>query len=139
MNTVQKFLSVLSDAISSGSRTSSQSLAVVPLTVKRKLGPNERIVYLEESDPIDVDLCRISLGKMFRKSWFDICVVRECADLLRVSMFETSKSMDRLHALHCVHWDQMSPAIREMIPELISEIFTEGAYPGNVGSVVSEQ
>ena len=139
MNPIQLLMIALTRATNSGERSPNQSLAVAPLKVKRRLGPNERIVYLEESNPVDVNFCRVSMGNMFSKGWFDICPVTDCMKILGVSRFNTEKTYERLRLLHCVHWGQMPADIREQIPEMISEIFTEGAYPGNLGDIVSDQ
>ncbi len=141
MNAVQRFLSVISNSFDKEERvqTSSKDVAMVPFKIKRRVGPNDRIVYLEESNPFDVGLCKISLDKMFQRGWFDICVVSECAKLLKVSLFNTSHTMDRLRVIHCVHWDQMPVELREMIPEMISEVFTEGAYTALANQIVSNQ
>lgn len=141
MNAVQRFLSVVTNSFAKEERdpTTSRDVAMIHFKVKRRLGPNDRIVYLEESDPFDVGLCKISLDKMFQRGWFDICVVRECVKLLKVSLFNTSHTMDRLHVIHCVHWDQMPVELRDMIPEMISEVFTEGAYSKLADQVISDQ
>lgn len=141
MNAVQRFLSVVTNSFSKeeGPQTTSREMAAIPFKVKRRLGPNDRIVYLEESNSFDVGLCKIRLDKMFQQQWFDVCVVRDCASLLKVSLFNTSHTMDRLRVIHCVHWDQMPVELREMIPEMISEVFTEGAYTHLADQVISDQ
>lgn len=139
MNALERFMVVLTNRRGPDVPRAVQEVAVAPLKVKRRLGPHDRIVYLEESDPVDVNFCRISMRNMFSKGWFDICPVRACMDLLGVSTFHTEKTYERLRLLHCVNWSNMSAEIREQIPEMISEIFTEGAYPGNLGEIVSDQ
>ena len=139
MNSLQRFLVVLKNARGTDERTATQEVAIAPLKVKRRLGPNDRIVYLEESNPVDVNFCRVSMGNMFSKGWFDICPVRDCMELLGVSRYNTENTFERLRLLHCVHWGSMPADMREQIPEMISELFTEGAYPGNLGDIVSDQ
>lgn len=142
MNAVQKFLLSLSNSFGSGSPSSSQELSAGSSStkfVKRLPSVVDRIVFLEGTDPFDVGICKVKLNKMFTSSFFSICEVRECAELLKVSMNPTVRTMERLRALHCMDWRVMPVELRGCIPEMISEIFTEGAYLEPTGEIISYQ
>lgn len=142
MNAVQKFLVAVGNSFSSSERSTSQEVALSNAGtrfIKRRPSMVDRIVFLEGTDPFDVGICKVKLNNMFNSSFFSICEVRECAKLLRVSTTFTSRTMDRLSALHCTHWDKMPRELVECIPEMISEVFTEGAYPEPIGEIISDQ
>lgn len=140
MNAVQQFISTVCGAFTNQSSTPSMEVSV-PRTrlVKRKTPMVDRLVFLEESNPFDVGLCKMALDKMFRSSFFSVCEVTECISLLKLSQVDTGHTLDRLRMVHCVHWDQMPAGLRECIPGMISEILTEGAYSENPESVISDQ
>lgn len=106
-------------------------------TIPRKQSMTDMIVFLDNHDKFDVALCKTRLDTMFRSSFFDICAVRESMDLLKVSISETEYIFDRLRMLHCVHWRDMAPEFKELIPHMISEIFTEGAYSVSMSKDIS--
>lgn len=140
MNVVQKALVFVSNAFSQNPSDSMEvSVVTSPRLVKRRPRMIDRIVFLEESNSFDVHLCKMALDKMFRSSFFSICEVRECVKLLKLSQSYTTHTMERLHMIHCVHWSDMDPGLRELIPGMISEIMTEGAYSENPDLVVSNQ
>jgi hypothetical protein len=62
-----------------------------------------------------------ALNNMLRKSFFSICEVRDAANLLGIPA--NGEAYDTLKALHCVDYANMSPAVRQAIPQLISEVF----------------
>jgi hypothetical protein len=99
----------------------------------------DRIVFLEESDRFDVGICKVKLNKMFNSSFFSICEVRECIELLRLSMTNTDHTVNRLRALHCISWGDMPKELRECLPEMLSDVFTEGAYSELTENIISDQ
>ena len=136
MNKVQETFNAIAAYFSNRSEPTLPEVIRVP---RQKLSMNERIVYLDTQCPIDISLCKSSLNEMFQKRWFDLLVVDRCMDLLKVSRTETGKSFDRLRLLHCVDWAKMTEEVRDLIPVLISDLFTEGSYSAHVSSIVSEQ
>lgn len=139
MNPLQQFIVAIGSAFNQGTPSESREVEVVQnRLVRRKPRMIDRIVFLEESNQFDVGLCRMALDKMFRSSFFSICEVRECATLLKLSTTDTGHTLNRLHMIHCVHWADMDPGLRELIPGMISEVMTEGAYRENSGVVYDQ-
>lgn len=106
-------------------------------TVPRRPSAVSLIVFLDDIDPFDVGLVKMSLDKMFRSSFFSICEVTEAMSLMKLSRSNTQKTLQRLRMLHCVHWCDMPKEVNGRIPGMISELFTEGAFLGD--NVVSDQ
>ena len=59
------------------------------------------------------------LNNMFRKGYFDVCVIRESAKIMGVCL--GGRAYDILHVLHCVNFADMPQELRESIPALIRE------------------
>jgi hypothetical protein len=107
--------------------------------IARKQSTVDRLVFLDDHDPFDVALVKMKLDKMFRSSFFSICEVTEAVDFLKLSTVDTKHTLNRLRLLHCTHWYGMDKNLKELIPEMISEILTEGAYVSVPSGVVSTQ
>ena len=60
-----------------------------------------------------------ALNNMLAKGWMDICTIRNVAELLGRNPH--GEAYDILHSLHCVHFNQMPPALRDEIPRLIEQ------------------
>ena len=65
------------------------------------------------------------LNTMMKSDFFSICAVRDAANLLGIPRSE-SDAWRALEALHCVHWNQMLPEVRKLVPVLIQEVLSEG-------------
>jgi hypothetical protein len=56
-----------------------------------------------------------AMTKMFRGSHFSICDVDKCLKI--TGGIPNSSDYDALSALHCVHWSDMSPQLRQQVLE----------------------
>lgn len=142
MNAVQKFLMSITSSMGTAERSAAQEVAVVGSTrvIRRPPSMVDRIVFFDDTDPFDVGICKVKLNAMFTSSFFSICEVTECVKLLKVSTTFTGRTLERLRSLHCMNWNKMPKELIDCIPEMISEIFTEGAYPETTTrQVVSDQ
>lgn len=111
-----------------GRKTEENSLATVKVG-KRRSRPADRIIYPQEASAMDIAFVSTGMQAMFAKDWFSLCTVTEAISLFGVHMTPyTSKHVERLRLLHCVHWNQMPQAVFDSIPEMITEIFLEGPF-----------
>lgn len=62
-----------------------------------------------------------SINKMMRSDFFSICPLDRASEVLGIGIKGEAYSM--LYALHCVHFKDMSPALRQSLPGLIAECF----------------
>ena len=60
-----------------------------------------------------------ALNHLFEKKWFDVCTLREIIEVMGVS--RDTDAYKQLSALHCVHYDRMSPEMKQVLPMLINE------------------
>jgi hypothetical protein len=65
---------------------------------------------------------KAALSNMFKKGWVDICSIKECLKLANITPSDP-KTLLQLHALHCVHFTDMEPALAMQIPVMISKVF----------------
>jgi len=107
--------------------------------IERKPKLSDSLVFLSDQDPFDVALVKMKMDTMFRSSFFSICEVTDAIDFLKLSTVDTRRTLTRLRMLHCVSWDDIDPNLRSLIPAMISEILTEGAYISIPETVVSIQ
>lgn len=135
MKTEGALMSFLTKLITPATEVSSYGTRVI----ERKPRMVDRLVFLSDQDPLDVALAKTKLDKMFRSSFFSICEVTDTIDFLKLSVVDTRKTLQRLRMLHCMDWGDMDPNLRLLIPEMISEILTEGAYAPTPDPVVSTQ
>lgn len=116
-------LQVLTNLFSSSVKDPSQEL-IVRVAKVSKAPPHKRVIFPQDSSPEAVMICQVALDQMFRKSFFDICTVRDCRAL--VSSYVTSHSesvYERLRILHCVQYSRMPKEIYDKLPDMISEVF----------------
>ena len=71
-------------------------------------------------NPHDVMIARAALQKMFRSSFFSICEVRAACTVLRVP--DSGPDFERLRALHCMKWGEMTPELRHHVVELVKRV-----------------
>jgi hypothetical protein len=63
-----------------------------------------------------------ALQNMFKvDGYFDICTVRNCADVFQISI--PRERMDVYRAIHCIKWNQMEPEYRETITAMVLDDF----------------
>lgn len=65
-----------------------------------------------------------ALNKMFEGSHFSICTIDNVAKMLGVR--PPKDAYDQLHALHCVHWNEMPRELRDRVTTLIQECLAGG-------------
>ena len=58
--------------------------------------------------------------KLFGKNYFDICTLQDIAKLIDAPT-KGGEAWPMLQALHCVHYADMPPMLRDAIPHLVSE------------------
>lgn len=78
-----------------------------------------------------------ALDHLFSARYFDICKLDAVMQIFNVS--ERSAAYQLLRPLHCIHYADMAPSLREQIPQLVNEclrppvvicVATEGALAG---------
>lgn len=62
-----------------------------------------------------------AINRMMRRSYFSICPINDAGKILGISL--ECEAYNTLRALHCIDFHEMSPAIRQAIPQLIAECF----------------
>lgn len=60
-----------------------------------------------------------ALAKMIKNGYLDITTIRGIASLMGVSV--GGPVFEQLQLLHCVHFHEMPPALRERLPAMIAE------------------
>lgn len=72
-----------------------------------------------------------AVDRMFKGERFSICTVREVCEVIGAKPSGPAFAM--LQAMHCVNFCDMHPQIRENIPALMREVFTQaGMTPEDV-------
>lgn len=66
-----------------------------------------------------------SLRKMLSQGYFDICTIDKIIKALE--LVPARRLYEELHLLHCVHYDQMPPAMLEQLPEKIMAVLNSPA------------
>jgi hypothetical protein len=75
------------------------------------------------ADP-KVMIAATALNKMFRGNHFSICTVTEVASMLGIH--PEAEAMRMLQPLHCVHWSDMPPELRNQVPALVEQALAGG-------------
>ena len=63
----------------------------------------------------------LRLNKMFSDGFFDVCVIRDCASVLRIDA--PSEDMDIFRVLHCVEWGDMGSEMKLEVAHRVAQIF----------------
>jgi hypothetical protein len=63
------------------------------------------------------------VAKMLKSNYFDVCTVDKVCKLIGANA--SGAAYDMLHALHCVHYSDMPPQVKEGIPALMREVFSQ--------------
>jgi len=74
---------------------------------------------------LDHQVVKMSMEKMAKKGYFDICSFRTWCRILRVHL--PSRDIERLEALHCVHFADMSPEVKIFIQDCCYSVFNNTA------------
>lgn len=103
------------------------------LTMGRTPPPWESIIWPEPdmSDPWSQTTLSKAIQEMeeryTRYNSFDICMIRDLIKEFRLTVTPATRvSLDKLHKLHCVSFDQLHPEVYRQIPGLVTHVFTEG-------------
>jgi hypothetical protein len=107
--------------------------------VKRRRSPVDSIVFINDSDTFTIELVKMKLNNMYKSSFFDICVIRDSAKALKVNTHFSADVQEKLALLHCVHWSAMTTPIRDLIPAMISHVFTEGVVEWDPSRRVAQE
>jgi hypothetical protein len=65
-----------------------------------------------------------ALDHLFQKDYFDICQMRSIMKIIGTSE-RNNQAFALLHALHCVHYKDMRPEVRDTIPHLVREALSK--------------
>nr|DAF93506.1 MAG TPA: hypothetical protein [Myoviridae sp. ctshb19] len=103
----------------------------------RKPKITDMIIFPEPDDLSDVWQAQAltNLVAKIEKSfnyygWVDICTVDEAVRQFNIPQNRRSKlAYEKLHTLHCVHFNKYLPGIMEQVPDLYTCIFTGGVFP----------
>lgn len=68
------------------------------------------------------EIALTAINKMMASDFFSICALDRASEVLQINI-RGEAAYTALHALHCVHFKDMSPALRQSIPHLIAECF----------------
>lgn len=103
------------------------------------------IVWPEPPESMNSELASMALAglvlnveKMLCGSHFDICPIRSVITDFEIPQSPDSHvAMDILHSIHCVNYSKLPKGMAQRIPELLSCVFTGGAFPLSPPSVQS--
>lgn len=71
---------------------------------------------------LQVDSVKHALQKMFKaNSFFDICTVDACIKVCQIHI--PRERYDCYHAVHCVHWNEMTPDFRTRLTAYLLDDF----------------
>lgn len=84
---------------------------------------------------IDKEIIKTALKNMFDKGWFDICAFDNCVRIACV--YPSPELRERLHALHCVHFNAMPQPVREWVLASILDVFN--LPPFNVAQEIEQK
>jgi hypothetical protein len=77
---------------------------------------------MSDMSPMEEAVVRTALTRMFRPDgYFDICTLDNLVKLARVMVPERTRLA--LHALHCVHWRDMEPEVRQHVADTVLGLF----------------
>jgi hypothetical protein len=82
---------------------------------------NTRLNPLEQRIQL---VAQTALNKLFTKDHFDICTLRNVIEAIGKGN-KSHPSYKQLQALHCVDYAEMPKALRDQIPMMVNEVFTD--------------
>lgn len=114
-------------------KSKGSSEMVVNLSKRHRVRPENQVILPSDVPPNDLIFARVTVQKIFSASFFNICYVDDCINMLKVRMTPyTSKQYDRLRSIHCVSWSNMPAAVFDQLPKMMSEIFLEGPIDDSI-------
>lgn len=69
------------------------------------------------------EIAKVALENMFAKQYFDICALDGLGDMMGVNVQQHHKYPE-LRALHCVHYNKMSPQLKAYVRNTVLEILS---------------
>ncbi len=80
---------------------------------------------LQASQSVDLkmSIALTAVAKMLKSDYFNICTVDSVCKLIGAR--SNGAAYDMLYPLHCVHYSDMPQAVREGIPALMREVFSQ--------------
>jgi hypothetical protein len=72
---------------------------------------------------LDNVVVETSIRAMFKKSFFDICTIDRCMDILNIK--KDKDIYPKLHALHCVHFADMPSDLFANLTPMIKQLFND--------------
>lgn len=107
----------MSDAWPGTAATSrAQTSTSAPLLPNYCAASNAALATLPETRQL---VAREALRHLFTNSFFDICTVRNLVAMAGRS--ENTPAFQLLRTLHCVHYVDMDPQLRDQLPQLVNE------------------
>jgi hypothetical protein len=70
-----------------------------------------------------------AVAKMLKSNYFSICTVDSVCKLIGAKA--NGAAYDMLNTLHCVNYADMPPQVREGIPALMREVFSQAKIEDN--------
>ena len=68
-----------------------------------------------------MEIATTAIKDMLESPYFSICTMDKVCKVIGAD--GKGKAYDMLQALHCVHYNKMSPSVRAALPELMREVF----------------
>ena len=80
---------------------------------------------LQASQNVDLkmSIALTAVAKMLKSRYFDVCTVDKVCKLIGANA--NGAAYDMLHTLHCIDYADMPQQVREGIPALMREVFTQ--------------
>jgi hypothetical protein len=92
-------------------------------SVLAKAGVNGSII------PVEIQTASVahSLQKMFASTYFNICVVNDCAKLVKLRI--PQERLNVYQTQHCVNWSEMLPEYKQVLVAMVLDDFREVLNP----------
>lgn len=103
----------------------------------RKPSQSLSILWPEPPESMNPELAKLALAglvlkvdKMLNGSHFDVCPITSAVSDFEIQVNEDSHvSLEILRSIHCVDYCKLPKGLRHRIPDLLSCVFSGGAYP----------
>ena len=76
-----------------------------------------------QNTDLKMSIALSAVSNMLKSNYFDVCTVDKICKLIGASA--NGPAYDMLHALHCIHYTEMPRDVREGIPALMRELFSQ--------------
>ena len=102
----------------------------------RKPSQSLSILWPEPPDGMNPELAKLALAglvlkvdRMLNGSHFDICPITSAVSDFEIQVNEDSQiALEILRSIHCIDYHKLPKGLRKRIPELLSCVFSSGAY-----------